>query len=163
MPYKDPIKKKAFQRAYYLKNRDRLLKQNREYIKRPDRIIIHRKHQLKYKHSKRGIETRRRYETTKYYKMLKERRLMIKKFIIAYYSDGKNCCNCCGEKQIQFLSVDHIDNDGYKHRKIIGPGRLNWWLLRNYLPDGFQILCFNCNTAKGFYGKCPHQTCGELE
>ena len=25
-------------------------------------------------------------------------------------------------------------------------------------PPGYQVLCHNCNQAKGFYGKCPHQT-----
>jgi len=30
------------------------------------------------------------------------------------------------------------------------------WLKRNYFPTGFQLLCHNCNLAKGFYGKCPH-------
>jgi hypothetical protein len=23
--------------------------------------------------------------------------------------------------------------------------------------EGFTILCFNCNCAKGIYGTCPHQ------
>lgn len=33
-----------------------------------------------------------------------------------------------------------------------------WWLRRNNYPNGFQVLCHNCNMAKGFYGKCPHQS-----
>ena len=31
------------------------------------------------------------------------------------------------------------------------------WITKNNSPKGFQILCHNCNMAKGFYGKCPHQ------
>ena len=31
------------------------------------------------------------------------------------------------------------------------------WIIKNNFPEGFKILCHNCNNAKGFYGKCPHQ------
>jgi hypothetical protein len=26
-----------------------------------------------------------------------------------------------------------------------------------YPKDRYQLLCHNCNMAKGFYGLCPHQ------
>ena len=67
-------------------------------------------------------------------------------------------CQCCGEKRIQFLAIDHINNDGNEHRKLIGNNkRIEKWLKDNNYPEGFQILCHNCNMAKSFYGKCPHQ------
>jgi hypothetical protein len=28
----------------------------------------------------------------------------------------------------------------------------------NEFPDGFQVLCHNCNLAKGYYGECPHNS-----
>ena len=34
---------------------------------------------------------------------------------------------------------------------------LNQWLITNNFPMGFQILCWNCNVAKGILGVCPHQ------
>lgn len=64
-------------------------------------------------------------------------------------------CACCGEDEPKFLGIDHID--GYK--KGTGPrggGPLYSWLRMKGYPDGFQILCHNCNLAKGFYGRCPH-------
>ena len=89
---------------------------------------------------------------------IKKLRDIRRRFIINYYTDGKNCCACCGEKEFKFLTIDHINNDGGKHRKIIRGGgtAIYKWLRRNYFPDGFQILCYNCNCAKGFYRKCPH-------
>jgi hypothetical protein len=33
-------------------------------------------------------------------------------------------------------------------------------VIQNNFPEGFQILCHNCNFAKGFprnNGKCPHE------
>jgi hypothetical protein len=38
-----------------------------------------------------------------------------------------------------------------------GGVRFYSWLRRNNYPEGYQVLCFNCNIAKGLYGVCPHQ------
>lgn len=67
-------------------------------------------------------------------------------------------CVCCGETEIRFLEIDHINNDGAVHRKKMGSSRIiNWLRKRNY-PKGFQLLCSNCNMAKGRFGECPHTT-----
>ena len=65
-------------------------------------------------------------------------------------------CSCCGETQIEFLAIDHIKNDGAEHRRTLKINIYDWLIKNNY-PKGFQILCHNCNLAKAFYGKCPHQ------
>lgn len=65
-------------------------------------------------------------------------------------------CSCCGEKEIKFLAFDHVMNDGKQHRKIVKQGLLVGWLIKNNYPKNIQVLCHNCNLAKGFYGKCPH-------
>lgn len=62
-------------------------------------------------------------------------------------------CQCCKEENWAFLEFDHINNDGKKHRKI---GKFPAWLIRNNFPDSIQLLCSNCNKAKGLYGTCPH-------
>jgi len=71
-----------------------------------------------------------------------------------------NRCNCCGESTPEFLSVDHINNDGAAHRreaKLSGGSRFYEWLKKHGFPkDRFQLLCYNCNFAKGRYGECPH-------
>lgn len=72
------------------------------------------------------------------------------------YSDGKPRCNCCDESHLEFLAIDHINGGGNQHRKDRGISSIFGWLKKNNYPDGFQILCHNCNMAKGFYGKCPH-------
>jgi len=66
-------------------------------------------------------------------------------------------CVCCGEAELNFLSLDHINNDGAAHRKLVRAGsQMNKYVLKNH-PKDIQILCFNCNMAKGFFGICPHQ------
>lgn len=70
-----------------------------------------------------------------------------------------NCCACCGESEPKFLAVDHINNDGAAHRKELGIGGDNFyaWIIKNSYPADLQLLCHNCNFAKGLYGACPHQ------
>lgn len=66
-------------------------------------------------------------------------------------------CNCCGESESAFLVMDHIDGGGNAHRKEQNSGRAIYhWLKRNGYPDGFQVLCANCNMAKERPGGCPH-------
>ncbi len=67
-----------------------------------------------------------------------------------------NCCTCCGETQYEFLALDHIDGGGNAHRKAIGSRWIYHDIKKRGFPPGFQVLCHNCNQAKGFYGVCPH-------
>lgn len=71
---------------------------------------------------------------------------------------GRSCA-CCGEDVFEFLSIDHMNNDGAKHRAEIGVSRLYPWLIKNNFPNGFQTLCVNCNKGKFLNkGECPHKT-----
>jgi len=78
------------------------------------------------------------------------------KIIEAYGSK----CVCCGETLLEFLTIDHINNDGAadrKENKHGSGGKLYRWLIQNNFPkEGYQLLCYNCNCSKGFFGYCPH-------
>jgi hypothetical protein len=78
---------------------------------------------------------------------------------IRAYSDGKNCCACCDENNIKFLSIDHMNDDGASHRKEVGSGsNMHVWLHTHAYPKGFQVLCFNCNLGRSVNGGvCPHK------
>lgn len=68
-------------------------------------------------------------------------------------------CACCKENILDFLAIDHVNNDGSVHRdkENINTGWHTYlWLKRNNYPEGFQILCHNCNWAKHIHGKCPY-------
>ena len=82
--------------------------------------------------------------------------LNVKAETMQHYGGTK--CACCGELEIRFLTIDHINGGGNTHRKQIGRGRSIYsWLKRNDYPAGYQVLCYNCNCAGGFYGICPHE------
>ncbi len=67
-------------------------------------------------------------------------------------------CVCCGIKELSFLSMDHIKDDGFKNRDKHGLGKhLYRMLVREGFPPGFQTLCFNCQWGKRLNGGfCPH-------
>jgi len=90
----------------------------------------------------------------------KEYRDRVRKKVFDYYG---NKCACCGESEQKFLTIDHINGGGNIHRKKLGKSGfvMYKWLVKNDFPDGFQLLCYNCNCAKGFWGECPHQSCKE--
>ena len=75
---------------------------------------------------------------------------------LMYYSNGKLKCDCCGENIYEFLAIDHIKGGGNKHRKKMTE-MIYTFLRRNNYPDGYRVLCHNCNQAIGYYGKCPHK------
>ena len=66
-------------------------------------------------------------------------------------------CSCCGESELAFLQLDHINNDGAEWRRKyqVQGNSLYGWLKRHGWPGGFQVLCANCNRAKSA-GGCPH-------
>lgn len=94
---------------------------------------------------------------TEYLEYKRDQHISLK--IDTFVEYGK-VCTCCGENDWRFLSIDHINNDGFlepkRHRSGVG---LYYYLKRmNYPKDRYQILCMNCNTGKKVNrGVCPHK------
>jgi hypothetical protein len=88
--------------------------------------------------------------------MNRNRRLEVRRQILALFGGA---CRCCGERQHQFLTLDHVHNDGNAERRIM-PNYFS--LFRRLLRQGnadkrYQLLCWNCNCAKAHYSRCPHK------
>jgi hypothetical protein len=91
------------------------------------------------------------------------RRRRIKQKVIDGYGGA---CVCCGEHRFEFLTLDHVNGDGAEHRRELSNGKSRRgkggaavydWAIKNNYPDRCQLLCWNCNAAKGYYGYCPHE------
>lgn len=91
----------------------------------------------------------------------KAKSILLKLEVLAHY--GNQMCACCGLTDWEFLTIDHINGGGTKHRKELGKGGINFykWLRANSYPSGYRVLCFNCNCTRGMYGYCPHEIQGE--
>jgi len=113
----------------YEENRDKLLKQTKEY------------------NSKHKLETAVRNAASS---------LIRKTEVLTHYGNGKCVCVMCGYDNIGALSIDHINGNGCEHRREIGKGGgINFykWLKDNNLPEGFQTLCMNCQFLKRIANK----------
>ncbi len=77
--------------------------------------------------------------------------------VIGHYG---GVCACCGEDDLDVLSIDHVNGGGARHRRELkAKGEVfgYHWLKKNGFPLGFRVLCLNCNLARGLYGRCPHE------
>lgn len=164
-------------REYYERNKDRLKEHAKEYWKRPEvrkrRKAYYEKNKkrLYQKHrewvaanKERSNELSRHYYARNKAKFRERHKLYaqkLKREVLTHYGGDPPKCACCGEKHLVFLTIDHIQGNGSEHRKKVcgGKGGINFycWLRKNNYPDGFQVLCWNCNAAKSILGYCPHQ------
>ena len=86
-----------------------------------------------------------RYKTYREDHSMRQKKRINKNKNIVFSHYGNKCalCNCTIR---EFLTIDHIKGGGAKHRKELkrsGPFFYSW-LIKNLFPDGFRILCWNC-------------------
>ena len=80
--------------------------------------------------------------------------------ILIHYGGNPPKCACCGESHIEFLTLDHIHGGGNKERKKYSKGgSYGLWLhlRKSNFPEGYRVLCMNCNHSIGHYSYCPHK------
>ena len=93
--------------------------------------------------------------------------------LAAFDHYGGRRCLCCGEDDVRFLTLDHVNGDGKAHRKRImehdkgsfGGANFYRWLEINNYPrrPKLQVLCFNCNCGRhSNRGVCPHKVKDDL-
>ena len=111
---------------------------------------ISRQRRIKWKHKNRKY-------ISQYHQ---EFRHEMRRQIIKVYG-GK--CKCCGEKNAEFLSLDHIKGKGKLDRARCSksPSGFLRYVIKKKYPKKYRLLCHNCNLSIGFYGYCPHHYKGK--
>ena len=142
-------------RKYYEKNKERIKAWKKEW-KKANIEKVRGYNRKWWINNQEKVKKWKKENLEKINEGAKKRRFKLKVNILSYYSNNDIRCNCCGEKEIQFLSIDHINGGGFKHKKEIG-GNLYNWLIQNNYPGGFQVLCMNCNFGKAICKICPHK------
>lgn len=106
------------------------------------------------------IEQRRQYSAMYHQKHkatrnpeITERRRELRRRVVETLG-GK--CACCQETTPAFLTLDHVQNDGAAVRHLQRHLIYRMVEAEGYPKDRYQILCWNCNAAKGMLGACPH-------
>ncbi len=120
---------------------------------------IHRDiHREKYRVAK-AAGGRRYYkkDPEKYKKSARESRARLRAEFLTEYG---GICECCGESEPKFLTLEHKRRDGGFHRKQVGntsSAVVRDLKKRGWPKDDYGILCFNCNLATADGSVCPHQ------
>jgi len=162
MPQRNLEKRRAYQKIWREKNRERLRQYQKDwYAKNPE----------KQREIKRKWKKQNPWYDEKYYqenkeriaKKAKERADKLRIDALMVYSNGEMMCECCGERSIEFLTIDHLKNAPHtRNNSKCGGREIFKWLKDNGYPDGFRVLCMNCNWARGQYGYCPHKEKKEI-
>ena len=115
----------------------------------------------------RAQAAKRRAAHPDYYKKEKEwvkfHSLKTKVSFFRLIGNGKIQCACCGMVDIEFLTLDHLENDGSTEKRELNCKRGGWQFynkirkMKGFDKSRYQILCFNCNIARGTLGICPHE------
>jgi len=125
----------------------------REYSKDPKRIALvgspeykaYMKAYSKEYRQRSGSKERKNEQT-------RASRALLRLEILSHYSSGSLTCARCGYGDARALDLDHMNNDGGDHRKVIGRRGATYdiyaELKRNEFPEGYQVLCRNCNWIK---------------
>lgn len=74
------------------------------------------------------------------------------------YSGYGNQCNCCGEQNLTFLTIDHVNGQAGKPKEFKQIGiQMFRKIIKEDFPSTYQVLCFNCNCGRFRNGGvCPH-------
>jgi len=167
-------RRKAYEEAWYDAHREETLTKCREY-RAKHREQIRAYHKVYYKNHRDEVLLRGKIDRLThpekqaarhkaYYEKNREATSAYQK---AYHAKQKievitaygGRCVCCGESRIEFLTLDHLNGGGRKHRRNPGATHFYSYLKRNGFPRdlGLQVMCMNCNWAKYAYGRCPHE------
>jgi len=137
---RDRVARAAYQRGYFLRNKERI-GANRRARDLPNRDRLAARQRL-WREEHPGYDT---VCQTKF-------RWGLRRAMIAAY--GGRCAHC-GEADRPFLVLDHMNGGGKKDRRGSGGARGVWIRLRREgWPPGYQVLCANCNAAKRRMANC---------
>jgi hypothetical protein len=123
---------------------------------------------MRHPDQRRLINKRAIAKKPEYYRALKKYchymwRERLRRTVFGHYSNNTFKCECCGESEQDFLVIDHINGNGNEHRRAVfgrtaaGGHAMHSWLVKQGFPQGFQLLCSNCNASRGKHGECVHK------
>jgi len=133
--------------------------------------IYHQKHKhINYERSRKWAKENpeRHAENQKKWRIKNKEKLLLqskkwskvryKKLKIELLNAYGNKCSCCGGREPEFLTLEHINGDGAAHRKKVGESNVYRDLKRRGWPkDEYTLLCMNCNFATRYGDICPHK------
>ncbi len=99
-------------------------------------------------------------DRVKHYLRARRRRGRQKMTVLRHYcGSAEPSCGCCKIAEPIFLTLDHVNGGGARHRREEKIGNMWKWAIDRGFPPIFRVRCYSCNMAAGFHGgRCPHET-----
>jgi len=142
---------------YVNRNSEKVKKVAQKYYQTfKERIsIVHKKYYYKDLEKTRTIKAKSAYKhQTKRNEIVRNKSKEMRKTFLEMYG---NKCACCGETTYEFLTLEHKNGQRGIEKSRKKSGKHSYAIaIREYRPDLYEILCWNCNCSKGRYGYCPH-------
>ena len=141
----------AKDKVYRTKNRKKRNKQKRGHYANNRERLVKEKHERYHSDPKKYTAQQRKSTKKHRTKILlkkKEEFAGYRLDVLTYYSKGTPKCKNCGITGMPFLQIDHIYG-----RKAMGQTRTDGGVrlyreLHKKHPEGYQVLCSNCNMMK---------------
>ena len=162
--------KKAYRQKWLASHREHVRERNKRWEQRNPEKRRKSANESYHRHEEKN-RVRRLERASRWYYANKDRILPEKKAryrklaaelkepILQHY--GRKC-NCCGLDDTRFLTVDHANHGkGNRLPKVerdLGSIQMYRKVIASGFSKAYQILCMNCNWARGCWGKCFHQT-----
>lgn len=176
MAYSTLEKKRAYMKKYYAANKEKM---NAQSTANYQANIEERRAQARtYHHKNKDKQNARRLQSylkdrdnsleqfkVYYQEHKEEEKYKQRKKIesLAYMNRAKNkfldmygrVCECCGEATFEFLTIEH--RKGIK-RTCFRQGTAAYiQAVRQYDPEEYTVLCYNCNMFTRYGQTCPHK------
>lgn len=134
-------------------------KLERKAIKEKNKYKEKVKSAVYYQKNKTQILLKQKFYIEKNKEKIREKRQSKRVLVLTHYCGGQPKCECCGELHLEFLNLHHKHLNGTNHRKEINRYGSSFyqWIISNNYPEGFKVLCYNCNMCIGFYSECYHK------
>lgn len=151
MAYKDKEKQKEYNKKWREENpeyKKEWRKNNKDKEKEYRRRSWDKNKEKEYAYRKENSDKVKEW-SKKYSQRLKYK-------VLSHYSKKEDIeCGECGFFDVRALHIDHINNNGSEERKRLSNGlrtcgstKFYRFLIKNNFPEGYQVLCANCNEIK---------------
>jgi hypothetical protein len=148
-------------RRYRERHREELREEARRYREaNPDKVLESGR-RYRETHREKLRQDGRQYGMTEAARgNLRRYRDRVRATVFGHYSetDPPSCACPGGCRATKDLTIDHTGGNGKEHRKDLGHTgagvRFYIWLINQGLPEGYQVLCRQCNSSKSRDGDC---------
>ena len=160
MGWKNPKRKKEYNKEYYQKHKGEILRKQKEYKKNMPRHVKEKIRTYQKSWYQKNIEKIKKRSRERWVKNRKKLNKQRNKYRIELRKKALkrlgNKCVKCGFSDWRALQIDHIYGGGTKERQHVNPRTVCKIIIEKPKEEWeniYQLLCANCNSIKKYERK----------